>query len=92
MSYCHPTWVSDYTFAGLYDRMVKVADSKRADGPMTGGAGSDPASGLVRISHVQPDGRVRPGPTVRASNVDASSLGPRAIAGLRGGLRIDSLR
>jgi hypothetical protein len=96
MSYCHPNWVSDYTFGGLYERMVKVAETKRTEVPMTGGAGSassgSSASDFVRISHVQPDGSVRPGPKVRASHVDASSFGSRAIAGLRGGLRIDPVR
>jgi hypothetical protein len=51
-----------------------------------------PASELVRISNVRPDGTVRPGPRVRASHVDASSFGSRAIAGLRSGLRIDPIR
>ena len=91
MSYCHPNWVSDYTFAGLYERMVKVAETKRTEVPMTGGAGSD-SSGFVRISHVSPDGSVRPGPRVRASHIDASSFGSRSIAGLRSGLRIDPAR
>lgn len=94
MSYCHPTWVSDYTFAGLYERMVKVAETKRTEVPMTGGAGSSSGAdgSFVRISHVQPDGTVRPGPKVRASHVDASSFGSRSIAGLRSGLRIDPVR
>lgn len=91
MSYCHPNWVSDYTFSGLYERMVKVAETKRTEVPMTGGAGSD-TSGFVRISHVSPDGSVRQGPRVRASHVDASSFGSRSIAGLRSGLRIDPAR
>lgn len=95
MSYCHPNWVSDYTFAGLYERMVKVAETKRPEAPITtGGAGSDQnaSSGFVRISHVRPDGSVRPGPKVRVSEVDGASSGTRSIAGLRGGLRIDSVR
>lgn len=94
MSYCKSNWVSDYTFAGLYERMMKVAETKRIEAPMTGGAGSDgnAAAGFVRISHVSPDGIVRLGPKVRSSHVDASSFGSRAIAGLRGGLRIDPVR
>ena len=94
MSYCHPNWVSDYTFAGLYERMVKVAETKRTEAPMTGGAGSaaNASSGFVRIDHVSPDGSVRVGPKVRSSHVDASSFGSRVIAGLRGGLRIEPVR
>jgi hypothetical protein len=94
MSYCHPNWVSDYTFAGLYERMVKVVETKRTElpsAPMTGGAGSDQTS-FVRISHPRPDGSVRLGPKVRASHVDASTFGARSIAGLRGGLRVDPAR
>lgn len=98
MSYCHPNWVSDYTFAGLYERMVKVAETKRPEVAASGGnggggeSGADAKSGFVRISHVQPDGSVRPGPKVRVSNIDAPALGTRTVAGLRGGLRIDSVR
>lgn len=97
MSYCHPTWVSDYTFAGLYERMVKVDQTKRPEGAEpTGGAGGVAKPGQreaeVQISRVLPDGRVRPGPRVRATDVAPESFGFRSIAGLRGGLRVDPLR
>lgn len=92
MSYCRPNWVSDYTFAGLYERMVKVAETKRTETPMTGGAGSDP-NAFVQISHVQRDGVVRRGPKVRTTAVaSANASGVRSIAGLRGGLRVDPVR
>lgn len=90
MSYCHPNWVSDYTFAGLYERMVKVAETKRTEAPMTGGgAESEPGA---RISYVRPDGSVRVGPKVSARDLDGAAFGTRSIAGLPGRLRIDPIR
>ncbi len=96
MSYCHPTWVSDYTFAGLYERMVKVEQTKRPEGAEpTGGAGGaekTKRTASVQISRVLPDGSVRPGPRVRAGDIAPDAFGFRSIAGLGGGLRIDPLR
>ena len=89
MSYCHPNWVSDYTFAGLYDRMVRVDETKRVE--PTGGAGGSEGA-MLQISHVRPDGSIRPGARVRAADVDPSRLGYRAVAGLPGGIRIDQVR
>lgn len=34
MSYCNPVWVSDYTFAALYEHMVVVERTKRAPSRM----------------------------------------------------------
>jgi len=93
MSYCHPNWVSDYTFAGLYERMVKVAQTKRPEAPQTNGGGAGgSAGGFVQISHVRPDGSTRLGPKVRASDVDPSAFGDRSIAGLASGLRVAPAR
>ncbi len=97
MSYCHPTWVSDYTFAGLYERMMKVEQTKRPEGwEPSGGAGGSAKPGQreaqVQISTVLADGTVRRGPRVRASDVAPDTFGLRTVAGLRTGLRIDPLR
>ena len=93
MGYCHPTWVSDYTVAGLYDRMVKVDQTKRPPGDPVGGAGgsakASSSSQMVQISRVLPDGTRRSVARVPASDVDLASGTVRSIAGLPGTLRID---
>ena len=91
MSYCHPNWVSDYTFAGLYERMVKVAQTKRVEGEVSGGAGGAEKDELVQLTHVRPDGTTRPGARVRARDLDLDGDAMRSIAGKPGSLRVDRI-
>ncbi len=51
MSYCPPTWVSDYTFEELFDRIVAV----NAMASVTGGEAT-----AWRTAIVDPDGTIRP--------------------------------
>ena len=70
MSYCGPTWTSDYTFKGIYDRMelvtkqVAAAAAAGAGMPAAGGSGSGAASAIeVRHSFtIAKDGTVSQGP------------------------------
>ena len=68
MSYCGPVWVSDYTYNGLYERMVDVAKAKRTGlggGPVGGGSGSGAGTKTMtrmRSYHVDADGSLREGP------------------------------
>jgi len=65
MSYCNPVWVSDYTFAGIYDRMVEVERAKR---PVEGAPPPTPAEPqAMKVYHVGKDGSLRAGPTIRTS-------------------------
>ncbi len=64
MSYCEPVWVSDYTFAGLYDRMLEVEREKRP----TGDTGAPPKQQAMKTYHVGKDGSFRAGPTIRVSS------------------------
>lgn len=51
MSYCSPTWISDYTYKGLTDRMAYLAGGKsEVSGP----------SETLRIVRVLADGTLRP--------------------------------
>ena len=61
MSYCNPVWVSDYTFAGIYDRMVEVDREKRPveEAPPS----AEPQA--MKTYHVERDGSLRVGPTIR---------------------------
>lgn len=58
MSYCNPVWVSDYTYAAIYDRMVEVERDKRPD---VGAPDREP----MKTYHVEKDGSLREGPTIR---------------------------
>lgn len=71
MSYCGPVWISDYTYNGLYDRMVDVAKSTRVGkggGPTSGSSGGPGASGAattrLRSYHVAADGALSEGALV----------------------------
>lgn len=70
MSYCEPVWVSDYTFAGLFERMAAVAKTKRPETTTGTGSGTGTGTGrpstteLVRSFHVGADGSMRLGPLV----------------------------
>lgn len=63
MSYCNPVWVSDYTFKGIYERMVQVEEAKQPE-----------LRRLVKTYRVANDGSMRPGPTIRvlASTLSAT--------------------
>ncbi|MDF2692605.1 MAG: hypothetical protein K0S65_988 [Labilithrix sp.] len=66
MSYCNPVWVSDYTFAGLYDRMIEVELAKRP--------GVGEATRRLKTYHVAKDGSLRPGPTIQGVPSTADEL------------------
>ncbi len=56
MGYCYPIWISDYTYAALYDRVAYVSKPKQLVQP----AG---APIRYRFVHVEKDGRLRWGKT-----------------------------
>lgn len=67
MSYCSPVWVSDYTFAGIYQRLSLVASqvSKTASAPSSSntpskaaGADASPTSERL-VLQISPDGAVK---------------------------------
>ena len=70
MSYCGPVWISDYTYNGLYDRMVDVAKSTRVGkggGPTSSGGGpgaGGAATTRLRSYHVMDDGSLTEGALV----------------------------
>jgi hypothetical protein len=70
MSYCGPVWISDYTYDGLYKRMVDVAKTNRkrsGGGPTAGGSGSGGAGATttrVRSYLVKADGSLVEGALV----------------------------
>ena len=75
MSYCSPTWVSDYTYNGLFERMdlVEQQEQERAKsgGTATGtGTGTGTAGGretqVMQTFLVDKDGKVEPGPELDA--------------------------
>lgn len=59
MSYCNPSWQSDYTYAGLFERL-RTVQSMRVGGPAALGA-SSPSDGddrAYRMLSVRPDGTI----------------------------------
>lgn len=72
MSYCRPIWTSDYTFAGLYERMIEVDRTKRppAESP------------VAQSSMMGTDGQRHEGPRVRVH--PGAPAGVRAIPSLPG--------
>ena len=62
MSYCSPVWVSDYTYAGLYNRMIEVQQTKRPD-----------ALKPMKSYHVSADGKLREGPMLKGGLRPSSS-------------------
>jgi hypothetical protein len=61
MSYCNPVWVSDYTYAKLFQRFVDVAAEETPHPPS--GARAPQA---MRAYHVDKDGSVRRGAAIRS--------------------------
>lgn len=73
MSYCGPTWTSDYTYKGIYERMDIVSKQQQAiDAANTGGSpppgsGSGSAGAATRTMQsfrITADGAVHEGPQV----------------------------
>jgi hypothetical protein len=68
MSYCGPTWVSDYTYQGVYDRMEILTDQQKAiDATPPSSTGTPPKQAqmqtqLQRSFLVEADGSVTEGP------------------------------
>lgn len=79
MSYCGPTWTSDYTFKGIYERMDLVTKQQQAIDAQNGGStGSTPApsggSSEIRPSFfVAADGTVTQGPDLEVIPGDATA-------------------
>jgi hypothetical protein len=91
MSYCGPTWTSDYTFAGIYERMEVVTAQQKALTPAPGastppgGAGAGAAiQSVTRQSFiVAKDGSIQEGPALEVipgdgsgEHVDVAYVGP----------------
>ena len=72
MSYCSPTWVSDYTYNGLFERMDLVEEQERAksSAPPATGTGTGTAGGretqVMQTFLVDKDGKVEQGPELDA--------------------------
>lgn len=82
MSYCNPVWVSDYTFAAIYDRMVEVERDKR---PEVGAPDREP----MKTYHVEKDGSLWEGPAIRGGARSSDELvledgSHEAIGAIRG--------
>lgn len=58
MSYCNPTWISDYTYRAIFDRMDTVA--KQVTAARAGG----PPAELMRSFRIGADGSVVEGPEI----------------------------
>lgn len=89
MSYCRPIWVSDYTYAGIYNRMIEVEREKRRE------AGAPGERQAMMTYHVARDGALRAGPRIYTSTsssfvTDALVLedtSHRTIGSVRGSFR-----
>jgi hypothetical protein len=78
MSYCGPTWTSDYTFSGIYERMEIVTAQQKALTPPTGastpagGAGGAMQSVTRQSFIVAKDGSIQEGPALEVIPGDGS--------------------
>lgn len=77
MSYCSPVWISDYTWKGLYERMIVVEETKRSPEAI----GAD-APNPQNAWHVGKDGALKKMPKISLSPNAPSGFRP--IAGLPG--------
>lgn len=70
MSYCGPTWVSDYTYKGLYERMDILTKQQEAIDAANGGAPAPGTSGgaaqteVMQSFRIGSDGAVHEGPAL----------------------------
>jgi hypothetical protein len=69
MSYCGPTWVSDYTYKGLYERMATLTKQQDAIDAANGGAPAPAGSGgskteVMQSFRVASDGSIHEGPAL----------------------------
>ncbi|MBS2012590.1 MAG: hypothetical protein JST00_06880 [Deltaproteobacteria bacterium] len=74
MSYCGPTWISDYTYAGLYERLEYVSG-----GTSTSPQKSTGSKSAMQTYRVRADGSVRPGPIVDVAGGGITSGGKEGI-------------
>ncbi len=73
MSYCGPVWTSDYTFAGVYERMEVVTKQQQAvDNADTGVAASMAKSMLMQSFRIAADGSMHEGPELEVLPGDGS--------------------
>jgi hypothetical protein len=79
MSYCHPVWTSDYTFAALYQRMVDVERTKRP-------AALAPDD-VAKTIAVAKDGTQTKGPRVRVQ--PGARRGARELVGTGGSIVLE---
>ncbi|HSQ61922.1 MAG TPA: hypothetical protein VLM85_01855 [Polyangiaceae bacterium] len=82
MGYCSPIWVSDYTYSGLFDRIVHVAQGLPPSGPV---APAPPQN--YRLVHLRPDGSLAWGRVLPMRR--APSLETRAITLLGAGRTVE---
>lgn len=92
MSYCNPVWVSDYTYAGIYDRMVEVDREKRPVPDAPAGSDTPPQQQAMKTYHVAKDGSLTAGPIVHmaariAGEVVLEDPSHRAVGTVRGSFR-----
>lgn len=88
MGYCSPAWVSDYTYAGIYERMAAVAKTKRPEQQQSQ-AGKSRGTRVPSV-RVTRDGRRRPGPLVEVSPGVRDGGGvAREIDGIGGSIVLD---
>lgn len=68
MSYCGPTWVSDYTFKGLYERMdlVQQQEIEKQQQGGTGAGASGRTTQVMQTFLVDKSGKVEEGPELDA--------------------------
>jgi hypothetical protein len=69
MSYCGPTWVSDYTYKGLYERMELLTQQQQAIDASSGGSVPAAPSGgatteVMQSFRVASDGSIHEGPAL----------------------------
>jgi hypothetical protein len=85
MSYCGPTWTSDYTFKGIYERMELLTkqqaaiDADAANNPAPGSSGGKELT-TMQSFRITTDGVVHEGPMLDVLPGADSDLGARETA------------
>lgn len=100
MSYCGPTWVSDYTYKGLYERIDVVAAQQAALDtaggiPAPGTSGGAAKTEVMQSFRIASDGSVHEGPALDMIPGESSSdvavsyegAGGRVFAATKGRVR-----